>query len=183
MLRFWRTTPLDLGRDLNWSELGGESSADPSVITGLWASSSDNGEENGMGSDSEREEPRGSAQPVGSGGYESYWPMARRAISGMVGKAKGEPSRVGHIVCNGAGEWGKREGYDERKARDDHVFRISIGLLASVQVWKRDQKWKLIIQRQVPGGRLPNAFLGFDLLTATITNDRTRAVCRRRFIF
>ena len=40
----------------------------------------------------------------------------------------------------------------------------------------------MIIQRQVPGGRLPNPFLAFDLLTATITNIRARAVCGRRFV-
>ena len=66
-----------------------------------------------MGSDREREEARGSAQSAGSGGYQSYWPMARRAISGIVGKAKGEASKVGHIVRTGGGEWG--EGYDERE--------------------------------------------------------------------
>ena len=44
MDRFCRTTPLDLGRDLNSSGPGGDPCADPSVVTGLWASGSDSGE-------------------------------------------------------------------------------------------------------------------------------------------
>lgn len=99
-------TPLDFGRDLNSSGLGVERSGDSSTVIGLWASGSDKGESrvaeaNWNASDSELEGSTGSEHQVGSEaswGYQSYCPMARRAMSGIVGKAKGEPSRVGYIV-------------------------------------------------------------------------------------
>lgn len=72
MLRFWRMTPLDLGRDLNIG-LWGEGSADPSTVIGLWASGSDSGEscaavEHCIDSDSELGGSEDSVHQVGSGG-------------------------------------------------------------------------------------------------------------------
>ena len=115
MFRFWRTTPLDLGRDLS-SVSGGERSIDPSTVIGLWTSGSDRGESRaaeGYCSESEPEESGSSVHHVDSAGADnisddsgwnqSYWPIARRAMSGMVGRTKGEPSRVGYIVWVGGG--------------------------------------------------------------------------------
>jgi len=116
MFRFWRTTPLDLGRDLS-SGPGGERSIDPSTVIGLWASGSDKGESRvtaGYCSESEPEESGSSVHHAGSAGTDnmsdvpgwnqSHWPMARRAMSGMVGRTKGEPSRVGYIAWVGGGD-------------------------------------------------------------------------------
>lgn len=76
MDRFCRTTPLALGRDLNSSGPDGDPYVDPSVVTGLWASGSDNGESwpaeaKGSESGNECAEASGSAHQVGSAGADS----------------------------------------------------------------------------------------------------------------
>lgn len=89
-------------------------------------------------------------------------------MSGMVGKTKGEPSRVGYMVWNGGG---RRCGRDMTKRRrgDDHVIGY-VGL-GSVPVDQRDQieaRTECKLKKQVPGGRLMHPSIpGFDLLTAT----------------
>lgn len=133
MDRFCRTTPLDLGRDLNSSGPGGDPCADPSVVTGLWASGSDSGEKwppEAKGSDESG--PIGSVHQVCSAGadkragvsgwYQSYWPMASRAISGMVGRAKGEPSRVRDMVWNGGCTDGEGDMTEGGRGDEDHVL-------------------------------------------------------------
>ena len=75
MLRFWRMTPLDFGRDLNIG-LGGERSADPSTVIGLWASGSDKGdnrviEEQCRDSDSELEGSEDCVHQVDSAGADN----------------------------------------------------------------------------------------------------------------
>lgn len=72
MVRFWRMTPLDLGRELRSSGPGVKRSAEPSTVIGLWTSGSDNGESCGTeegwrASDKELEESIESGHQAGAG--------------------------------------------------------------------------------------------------------------------
>ena len=76
MDRFCWTTPLALGGDLNSSGPDGDPYTNPSVVSGLWASGSDNGESwpaeaKGSESGSECADASGSAHQVGSAGVDS----------------------------------------------------------------------------------------------------------------